>query len=205
MKDIGDFLFESFGDSKLECFSGIGKLLLSSNSIVESATTIIQSIEKYQQINAARKFIEFIQLANTCSEENYKYFVEITDGREEDVAATIMRTIIHSETLSKAKLLGAVYKKCLVEKKTLHFMLRTFFLIDKSFTDDLFELYQLPDNDLPLISNNASRETLEILFSYGYLHNVGLDGGTFKGDDGGNLYTLNQFGCFVKECIKEVL
>lgn len=104
------------------------------------------------------------------------------------------------EDCRKAALIGKAFAFCIDSGVESNDFFRVSYYISRSFYDDLIAI-ELFVEDEELCSSKDER--LDRLYSYGFLQNCGIDGGSLNEDDeSGTIYRLNQYGEIILNALK---
>jgi hypothetical protein len=143
-------------------------------------------------------------LEDISENKRNKFFGKFKNQKSlERLGFKIINIINNSDDENKCILMGKLFSLYIKEEINIRFYFRICHLINNSYYEDLIELTQFTNENKILTGNSvANEEVLDSLFNDGFLNNEGIDGGNAKGENGGTIYSINEYGKVIRDIIK---
>lgn len=134
-----------------------------------------------------------------------KFFEKFKDKKGlERLGFKIINIINNSDDENKCFLMGKLFGLYVKDEINVRFYFRVCHLINNSYYNDLIELTLFTDeNEICTGDSIANEEVLDSLFNDGFLNNEGINGGNAKGEKGGTIYSINEYGKIIRNVIKK--
>lgn len=138
----------------------------------------------------AKKLQRFLrEIGSMTREERHVFSVRLyASGEAERFAEAVFLFLENADEMGKPAILGRVVAQFVRGDLTLVDCQRLCLSVNRAYTADLQLLNNYKDGV------QVDKEGAEALFSAGLLSNVGFDGGSRLGSDGGIIFALNRFG-----------
>jgi hypothetical protein len=161
-----------------------------------------KSVQEYLYLRKLKLFLENIQ---DIDENDCQKFLKDAENNNENFSASLLLILDKIEDETKAILIANAFKLYVKERFSREIFDRLLLIINRGFCVDLLNIVAFENHEILLTNGkHIKSESLTELFSCGLVEDVGIDGGSVDDNDGGTMYSLNEYGKIFLRVVKEI-